>query len=114
MANMANGGHQGMKKIFDLVGYTLGLSTANVINTLDLPLYVIGGGVADAWNLFSPALFDAVRDHSYVYRLSAPTQKIEPESGKPFITRAKLGPHAGLIGAAMVSLSATRSTARSP
>jgi glucokinase len=104
MAALADAGDEGMREIFAHVGYCLGLSIASVVNMLDLPLYVLGGGVADAWHLFAPALFRSVRDHSYVYQLSEPEQKDAPEDGKPFITRAKLGPQAGLLGAAMVSL----------
>jgi glucokinase len=104
MAEMAAAGHCGMEQVFERVGYYLGLSIAGVVNTLDLPLYVVGGGVSDAWELFAPSLFRAVRDHSYVYQLCEPTRKEVPEAGKPFITRARLGTQAGLMGAAMVSL----------
>jgi glucokinase len=109
MAKMAAAGHAGMLAIFEHVGYCLGLSIAGIVNTLDLPLYVVGGGVADAWDLFSPALLHTVSKHSYVYQLSQPTQFEIYEPGRPFITRAKLGSQAGLLGAAMVSLVAKAS-----
>jgi glucokinase len=115
MAKMAAAGHAGMRAIFEQVGYYLGLSIAGIVSTLDLPLYVVGGGVADAWDLFAPALFRAVWQHSYVYQLSQPTQFEIYERGRPFITRAKLGSQAGLLGAAMVSLVAkTQNTPSCP
>jgi glucokinase len=103
MAEMAAAGQPGMIAVFEQVGYHLGLGIAGVVNTLDLPLYVMGGGVADAWDLFAPALFKSVREHSYVYQLSQPEQYKILEPGRPYITRATLGAGAGLLGAAMVS-----------
>ncbi len=49
------------KQVFERVGRALGLAIANMVNALNLPLYVIGGGVSSAWDAFSPALFDEVR-----------------------------------------------------
>jgi glucokinase len=105
-ARMAEAGHRGMQAMFDEVGYYLGLSIASTINMLDLPLYVVGGGVADAWALFAKSLFQSVAKHSYVYELSRPCQDERYESGSPFITRAMLGPQAGLLGAALISVEA--------
>ena len=49
------------KQVFERVGRALGLAIANMVNALNLPLFVIGGGVSSAWDAFSPALFDEVR-----------------------------------------------------
>ncbi len=45
------------KQVFERVGRALGLAIASMVNALNLPLYVIGGGVSSAWDAFSPALF---------------------------------------------------------
>jgi glucokinase len=55
------------KKVFERVGRALGLAIAGMVNSLNCPLYVIGGGVSNAWDAFAPALFDEVRKRSFVY-----------------------------------------------
>ena len=47
--------------------------------------------------LFAPSLFQAVREHKYVYQLSEPLLKDIAEDGTPFIGRADLGSQAGLV-----------------
>jgi glucokinase len=69
-------------------------------------LYLLGGGVCEAWDLFSPSMFRELESRSYVYRLTKP-KVLEPESlevGKTHILRAQLGPSAGLIGACILGL----------
>ncbi|MHB1700196.1 MAG: ROK family protein [Acidobacteriaceae bacterium] len=110
VAALAEAGDPGAKRIYSAIGHYIGLSLAGLVNTLDLPLYVIGGGVAAAWNLFSPEMFLTLRRYSYVYRMSEPTQRLTREKNRPFVTLALLGADAGLIGAAMlVGHSHTRS-----
>jgi glucokinase len=55
------------KKIFERVGRALGVALANMVNALNLPLHVIGGGVSSAWDAFAPAMFAEVRRRSFVY-----------------------------------------------
>ena len=110
VATLAEAGDPGALRIYADIGHYIGLSLAGLVNTLDLPLYVIGGGVAAAWGLFSPEMFLTLRRYSYVYRMSEPTQTLTREKNRPFVTPALLGPDAGLIGAAMlVGHSYTRS-----
>ena len=40
------------KQVFERVGRALGIAIACMVNSLNLPLYVIGGGVSSAWNAF--------------------------------------------------------------
>lgn len=87
---------------FARLGAFLGVGIANLINTLDLPMIVIGGGVAKAWPLFASTMFSAVRENSVVYRLAAPAQLDLMEADRTFIRPALLGSAAGLIGAAML------------
>ena len=89
-------------KVFDSLGFYLGIGVANLINTLDLPLIVVGGGLASSWKLFSPGMFRAIRDFSVVYRLAAPTQCEHCEQDRIFICPAALGPSAGLLGAGLL------------
>ena len=90
------------REVFDRLGYYLGIGIANLINTLDLPLIIIGGGVASSWHLFSPAMFESIRKYSVVYRLALPSQFLTREPDRIFICPADLGPAAGLLGAGLL------------
>lgn len=105
IAERAKLGDERALKVFDEVGQALGLSLAHVVNALDLPLYVIGGGAAAAWGLFAPRMFATVREMSYVYRMSMPADPNTFERGKTHIAPAQLGSDAGILGAALLPLS---------
>lgn len=98
----ARRGDKQAQGIFDTVGRMLGVLIADLVNALNLPMYVIGGGVAGAWEAFSPALFEEVMKRSFVYAATA------PQGGKTRmrteIRRAELGSDAGLIGAARLPM----------
>ena len=102
IAQLAEAGDSSAKLAFKQLGTYLGIGIANLISTLGLPLIVIGGGVATAWPLFVDSMFKAVYDHSLVYRLMAPTQRLTIEHDHTFICQAVLGPSAGLLGAALL------------
>jgi glucokinase len=102
IADLANSGDREAREIYAQVGRYIGRGLAGLVNTLDLPLYVIGGGVAAAWDLFAPEMYVTLRELSYVYRLQQPSQLARHEPGRPFITAATLGADAGLLGAAML------------
>jgi glucokinase len=99
---LALSGDRAAQLAFERFGFYLGLGVANVINTLDLPMILIGGGVADSWNLFAPAMFETVRTYSQIYRLVEPSQTVVLESDRTFIGPAALGPVAGLLGAGLL------------
>jgi glucokinase len=102
IAQLAEHGDSSAKLVFERMGFYLGIGIANLINTLDLPMIVIGGGLASAWELFAPAMFAAVHDYSVVYRLVEPKQRILRENNRTFIRAATIGPSAGLLGAGML------------
>ena len=102
VARLAEAGDAGAALAFARLGAYLGIGLANLINTLDVPMIVVGGGVASAWPLFAPAMFAAVREYSVVYRLVEPSQRETLEEDRTFIRPALLGPSAGLIGAALL------------
>ena len=62
------------KRIFDDLGRALGIGLADLVNMLNLPLYVVGGGLANAWILLARSPFQELRCRSYVYRLTDPGQ----------------------------------------
>lgn len=102
VALLAESGDTAALRAFARLGTYLGIGIANLVNTLDLPMIVVGGGVASAWPLFAPAMFEAVRQYSVVYRLAEPTQRQSMEVDRTFIRPALLGPSAGLIGAGLL------------
>ena len=107
VAKLAEAGDVEALQLFGDLGRYIGLGLASLVNTLNLPLYVVGGGLASAWHLFAPEMFKTVRHYSYVYRLSEPSDRDVPEQKKTNIMPATLGPEAGIIGAAMLPYSDT-------
>jgi glucokinase len=104
LALLARNGNQRAQEVFDTVGYSLAVALTALINTLNLPLYLLGGGVSEAWDLFAPTMFQHLHSRSYVYRLTEP-QVIAPgrlEANKTYILPAELGPAAGLLGACLL------------
>lgn len=99
----ATQGDTSAKHIFEIVGRSLGMVLATMVNALNLPMYVIGGGVASAWEAFAPAMFDELRKRSYVYVATEPDERL-PARKHTFVTRALLGSDAGLIGAARLAM----------
>jgi glucokinase len=104
----AQSGDAAAKEIFDIAGTAIGIALANLINSFNLPMYVIGGGVSRAWDQFSPALFRELNERSIVYR-AGEEQKVRHRSTE--VRPAELKDRAGLLGAAR--LPAIASAARS-
>ncbi len=113
--NLAIQGDEDARRIFRRVGRCLGIVLSAMVNSLNLPIYVIGGGVSSAWEAFSPSIFEELRDRSMVYAATAPpdplvhnhgaSAHVQPASGrKTIITRALLGSDAGLYGAARLPM----------
>ncbi len=98
-------GDKQAQAIFDQVGRALGLVIGALVNILNLQMYVIGGGVSSAWEVFSPALNQELRRRSYVYRATEPDSTLPvPAARGTIVTRALLGSDAGLIGAARLPM----------
>ncbi len=114
--DLATQGNQDAQRIFDRFGQVLGILLGGLINVLNLDMFVIGGGVVDAWDAFAPTMFAELRDRSLVYAATAPEDPLGRKEGasaqiasytkkKTIITRALLGSDAGLYGAARVPTS---------
>ena len=106
LADAAQQGDADAVAIFAETGRALGICLAGLINILNLPLYVIGGGVANSWNLISPSMFTELERRSYVYALTAPgrpASKGMPGGGTQVLP-AKLVAEAGLLGACILPL----------
>lgn len=96
-------GDANARQIFDTVGWALGVVLSGLVDALNLPMYVIGGGVSSAWDVFSPALFRELRRRSIVFRASDPEENCRRRK-KTVVTRALMGGDAGLMGAARLPL----------
>jgi glucokinase len=113
--NLAIQGDEDARRIYRRVGRALGIVLSSMVNSLNLPMYVIGGGVSSAWDAFSPTIFEELRQRCMVYAATAPpdplasgggaSAHVDPGSGrKTIITRALLGSDAGLYGAARLPM----------
>jgi len=117
--SLALQGDESAHRIFRTFGHYLGILLADLVNVLNLEMYVIGGGASSAWDAFAPTMFEELRQRSIVYAATAPTDPLRDSSGKKerasaqtaslsgqetIITRAVLGSDAGLYGAARISM----------
>ncbi|SPE31433.1 Glucokinase [Candidatus Sulfopaludibacter sp. SbA3] len=77
------------RTIWRVMGESLGIALATLVNTFNFPLYLLSGGMLPAWEFFAPRMMEVVKQRSYTFR--ATETKIE---------QATLGSEAGLFGAA--------------
>ena len=95
--DLAKAGNDRALTIFTTMGEALGIALAALVNIFNFPLYLLGGGVVDAWQFFAPVMLEEVKRRCFTYRStleSAPT-RIEP---------AQLASEAGLYGAAFLPM----------
>lgn len=110
IAEAARQGDPDALGIYADTGRALGICIAGLVNILNLPLYVVGGGVANSWDLLSPSLFEELELRSYVYALTAPgraASKGMPGGGTKILP-ARLGAEAGLLGACILPIAASK------
>ena len=91
LAKAVNQGDELATETIMQAGTYLGLGLASVINLVNPKRIVLGGGVIEAVDL----LFSVASNHARREALPTPAAKIE-------IVRAKLGDHAGVVGAALI------------
>ena len=115
--DLAMQGDAQAKGIFERVGKALGTVIADMVNIFNFPMYVVGGGVASAWDAFAPSMLETIGRNSFVYRNTAPyVNAAAGDAGGAsvhgtIITRALLGSDAGLIGAARLPMIAGKANA---
>ena len=80
--------------VFKRMGSYLGVGIANLVNLLNPEIVVIGGGVANGWELFEESMLRTFTGRSF----PAPAKRVK-------ITRAECGDDAGLLGAAKLAFS---------
>jgi glucokinase len=89
VVRLARGGDPKAQKVITLAGHYLGLALANLVDTLNPQMIVIGGGVAAAGNLLLAPARETMR------RWAQPLAVKQVR-----IRRSRLGARAGLLGAA--------------
>ncbi|HWC99247.1 MAG TPA: ROK family protein [Candidatus Sulfopaludibacter sp.] len=77
------------RTIWRIMGESMGIALAMLVNTFNFPLILLSGGMLPAWEFFAPRMIEVTRSRSYTFR--ATDTKIE---------KATLGSEAGLFGAA--------------
>lgn len=80
-------------QIFKKVGDYLGVGLANLINIIGPEVIVIGGGVANAWDVFERPMREQIRKRAF----PSISQEIQ-------IKPAECGDNAGLLGAAHLAM----------
>jgi glucokinase len=96
-------GHPSAQKIYQRVGQALGIGIAGMINALNLPMYVIGGGVSSAWDAFAPTMLEEIKFRSFTYKATMPDPN-QPAKKHTRVTIALMGSDAGLYGAARLPM----------
>ena len=114
--NLALQGDEAAQRVYDRVGSALGILLSDMINVLNLRMYVIGGGVSNGWQAFAPKMFEELKKRSMVYAATAPpddfihlgaSKNVSAQQPPPYrtvITQALLGSDAGLYGAARLPM----------
>ena len=85
-------------RAFEVTGHWIGIACGNLINTLNPQLIAIGGGVMGAGDMLLNPVIAAAKRHS----IAASFEDCR-------IVQSKLGPEAGVIGAAMLARDALTS-----
>jgi glucokinase len=123
---LATKGDDQARNIFHTFGRYLGILLADLVNVLNLEMFVIGGGAASAWDAFAPTMMRELRERSIVFGATVPhpashsvssnqgyvSPQMAANDGATIITRALLGSDAGLYGAAHLAPLANQKSAK--
>jgi glucokinase len=116
--DLAMQGDEVSRNIFHKFGKDLGFLLAGLLNSLDLDMYVIGGGVVSAWDAFAPSMFAEIRARALIYVTKPKTQEGNVADGGAqdvsVVTKALLGSDAGLYGAARAPLMSEKKMGEKP
>ncbi len=85
--------------VFREAGEALGIAISNVINLTGVTCIIVGGGIANAWELMRESVMHSIEKNVFESILSGVN-----------ITRAELGEKAGFVGAARLAADILRST----
>lgn len=89
----AEEGDELAKYVIEGAGYNLGVGLANAMHLFDPQIIVVGGGVANAWDLLEPPMCRAIHERA-----------MEAYASRIAIVRSQLGDDVGLLGAVALAL----------
>ena len=89
----AKNGNSFSKRLWEEFGKALGIAISSLTNLLNVEIVVIGGGIANAWQMFIPSTKKTVKENTLI----GPYQKLK-------ISKSKLKDDAGILGAASLIL----------
>jgi glucokinase len=92
----ARAGDEMALELFHMVGRNLGIAIANVVHLVGVRNALIGGGLANAWEVFIGPLQEELKQRLTLI----PASEVK-------VVRAQLGDDAGAIGAAYLAASRT-------
>lgn len=92
LSQAARAGDKAARAVFVGAGIALGIAVASLINIFNPQMVVIGGGVAEAWDLFAPAM-----------KAQLVRRAIRPARLSARVVRGILDDRAGILGAAAVA-----------
>jgi len=84
--NLALKGNKKAIKVFEKMGFYLGIAAANFVNIFDPDIIIIGGGISNAWEFFSKSMKNTVKERCVVNK-------------NPIIIKSRLK-DAAIVGAA--------------
>ena len=64
--NLALKGNKKATKVFEKMGFYLGIAVVNFVNIFDPDVIIIGGGISNAWKFFSKSMKKTVKERAYV------------------------------------------------
>ncbi len=94
LADVAAGGDRRATELFADAGRSLGVAAAAVVNLLNPGAIIIGGGVAESFQLIVPAMLEEMQKRAF-----------SPAMDRIALLRAELGDDAGILGAAALAFS---------
>ena len=93
VAELAREGDAKACAIFEQAGAYLGIAAAGVVNLLNLEAIILGGGVAESFDLLVPVLHREIRERAFAI-----------PGGRVQLLKGELGDDAGVLGAAATAL----------
>lgn len=94
LAAALEGGDEVVREVLAQAEYYMGLLVANVVNTLDPEVIVLGGGIVER---FGEQYMEPVRETAEQYYLN------QQDKHKIHVVATELGGYAGVLGAAMMA-----------
>jgi glucokinase len=94
VAELAREGDPKACAIYEQAGAYLGIAAAGVVNLLNLEAIILGGGVAESFDLLAPVLRREIRERAF----ALPGERVR-------VLKGELGDDAGVLGAAATAFS---------